>query len=592
MELATKEMEMGKSELAKNVYNVSMFRVCEQCGCCSSACPLTGKNGFNIRRIIRHLELDLADEVADSPLPWSCTTCGRCEDACPNGIKILDLIRFLRQSSPEKWVPEGPPCILACPVHINIPEYLRLIAQGKIDEAYALIREKVPFPGILGRVCTRPCEDKCKRGEVNNPVSICVLKRYVADNEKVSHEKFLQVSKDTGHKIAIIGAGPSGLTAAFYIRKKGHQVIIFEGKSEPGGMMYSAIPAYRLPQEVVKKEIQQVLDVGIELKTGKKLGGDFDIPQLKADGYEAVYIATGGSLSRKIGLEGADLNGVFWGVDFLYELKEKKEIILKDRVIVIGGGNVAVDVALTALRLGAKEVTLACLESREEMPANEWEIKQALEEGIIIMPSWGPSRILGSNGNVSGIELIQCTSVFDKDNNFNPTLDNNIKTLVDVDIVMLAIGQAADLSFVEGSKVPLKVDRGIIVVNKTTQETNIPGVFSGGDVAGLPGTIIEAISAGRRAASSIDRFLGGDGNIDETFVKIPLIQLTLGRRKKGFADLRRIEENKLLINERKNNFTEVELGFNQDQGQSEAMRCLECDSEINACLKTYKKSVI
>ena len=585
MELATKEMEMDKSELAKNVYDVSMFRVCEQCGCCSSACPLTGKNGFNIRRIIRYLELDLADEVADSPLPWSCTTCGRCEDACPNGIKILDLIRFLRQSSPEKWVPEGPPCILACPAHINIPEYLRLIAQGKIDEAYALIREKVPFPGILGRVCTRPCEDKCKRGEVNNPVSICVLKRYVADNEKVSQEKFLQVPKDTGHKIAIIGAGPSGLTAAFYIRKKGHQVIIFEEKSAPGGMMYSAIPAYRLPQEVVKKEIQQVLDIGIELKTGKKLGRDFDIPQLKADGYEAVYIATGGSLSRKIGLKGADLNGVFWGVDFLYELKEKKEIILKDRVIVIGGGNVAVDVALTALRLGAKEVTLACLESREEMPANEWEIKQALEEGIIIMPSWGPSRILGSNGNVSGIELVQCTSVFDKDNNFNPTFDNNTKTLVDVDMVILAIGQAADLSFVEGSKVPLKVDRGIIVVNKTTQETNIPGVFSGGDVAGLPGTIIEAISAGRRAASSIDRFLGGDGNIDETFVKIPLIQLTLGRRKKGFADLRRIEENKLLINERKNNFTEVELGFNQDQGQSEAMRCLECDSEINACLK-------
>jgi NADPH-dependent glutamate synthase beta subunit-like oxidoreductase len=585
MELATKEMEMDKSELAKNVYDVSMFRVCEQCGCCSSACPLTGKNGFNIRRIIRHLELDLADEVADSPLPWSCTTCGRCEDACPNGIKILDLIRFLRQSSPEKWVPEGPPCILACPAHINIPEYLRLIAQGKIDEAYALIREKVPFPGILGRICTRPCEDKCKRGEVNNPVSICVLKRYVADNEKVSQEKFLQVPKDTGHKIAIIGAGPSGLTAAFYIRKKGHQVIIFEEKSEPGGMMYSAIPAYRLPQEVVKKEIQQVLDIGIELKTGKKLGRDFDIPQLKADGYEAVYIATGGSLSRKIGLEGADLNGVFWGVDFLYELKEKKEIILKDRVIVIGGGNVAVDVALTALRLGAKEVTLACLESREEMPANEWEIKQALEEGIIIMPSWGPSRILGSNGNVSGIELVQCTSVFDKDNNFNPTFDNNTKTLVDVDMVILAIGQAADLSFVEGSKAPLKVDRGIIVVNKTTQETNIPGVFAGGDIAGLPGTIIEAISAGRRAASSIDRFLGGDGNIDETFVKIPLIQLTLGRRNKGFADLRRIEESKLPINERKNNFTEVELGFNQDQGQSEAMRCLECDSEINACLK-------
>ena len=352
----------SKTVLAEKFSNVDMFRACEQCGCCSSACPITGVNGFNVRRIIRHIELDLIDEIADTPFPWSCTTCGRCEGVCPNGIAILDIIRPLRSMSPGELVPDWPPCTRACPAGIDVPGYLRLIAEGKPDEACALILEKVPFPGILGRVCMHPCEDACRRLEVfKEPVSICALKRYAADRAGNVFERASNVKENTGNKVAIIGAGPAGLTAAFYLRKKGHDVTVFEGRSKPGGMMRYGIPFYRLPEDVLEREINQVLSVGIELETGKKLGRDFDLDTLKADGYEAVFIATGLQLSRKIELEGAQSDDVFWGIDFLAEISEGKEIALKDRVLVVGGGNVAVDVALPALRIGAKDVTMACL---------------------------------------------------------------------------------------------------------------------------------------------------------------------------------------------------------------------------------------
>ena len=378
----------SKTVLVEKFSNVDMFRACEQCGCCSSACPITGVNGFNVRQIIRHIELDLINEIADTPFPWSCTTCGRCEEVCPNGIAILDIIRPLRSMSPGDLLPDWPPCTRACPAGIDVPGYLRLIAEGKPDEACALILEKVPFPGILGRVCMHPCEDACRRLEVfNEPVSICALKRYAADKTGNVFERASNVKEKTGNKVAIIGAGPAGLTAAFYLRKKGHDVTVFEGRSKPGGMMRYGIPFYRLPEDVLEREINQVLSVGIELETGKKLGRDFDLSTLKADGYEAVFIATGLQLSRKIDLEGAQSDDIFWGIDFLAEISEGKEIALKDTVLVVGGGNVAVDVALTALRIGAGNVTMACLESREEMPANPWEIEMALEEGIRLMTS-------------------------------------------------------------------------------------------------------------------------------------------------------------------------------------------------------------
>ena len=572
-------MEQSEAVLAEKLKEVAVIAACEQCGVCSSACPLTGKDNFNIRRIIRHVQLDFVDEIADSSFPWFCTTCGRCEEACPNSVEILAGIRALRQLSPPERAPEWPPCTLACPANVDVPGYLRLIAQGKIDEAYALILEKVPFPGILGRVCTRPCEDACRRGEVNMTIAICSLKRYVVDNESGLWRKALWVENDTGHKVAIIGAGPAGLTAAFYLRIKGHQVTIFESRAELGGMMRYGIPAYRLPQVVLEKEINQILELGIELKTGQKLGEDFDLDQLKSQGYEALFLAVGAQLSRKMELEGANLEDVLWGVDFLSEVREGKEISVKDRVLVVGGGNVAIDVALTALRLGAKEVTVACLEIREEMPANPWEIEQAIDEGVKLMPSWGPFRILGSDGKVSGIELVRCTSVFDAEGNFRPTFDDSTKETVEVEQVILAIGQTTDLSFVDPEGL-LKLDRGLIVVAPDTQETSMPGVFAGGDATKLPGTIIEAIAAGRRAASSIDKFLGGDGNMEETFGQRPVAEAYTGKRDKGFADLARVEVPKIPVSEIHQSFAEVELGLDAEQATTEAKRCLQCDLEL------------
>ena len=573
-------------EPGEALYDAAMFRVCEQCGCCSSACPMTGVDDFNIRRILRHLEFGLEHEIVNSPMPWLCTACGRCEEACPNGIGILDIVRALRHTSPEQWIPEAAPCVLACPVQIDIPGYARLIAEGEIDEAYALIREKVPFPGILGRVCTRPCEAACRRADVfDQPIAICALKRYVADTATHLLEQLSGAEKDTGRKIAIIGAGPAGLTAAFYLRKKGHQVTVFEQRAEPGGMMRFGIPDYRLPKEVVEREIAQVLAVGIELQTGRKLSRDFHLNQLKAEGYEAVFLAIGAQLSRKIDLEGADLDDVMWGVDFLYEVNGGKEVTLKNKVLVVGGGNVAIDVALTALRLGANEVTLACLEAREEMPANPWEIEEALEEGVILMPSWGPKQIVGKSGRVSSVELVQCTCVFDEEGNFCPAFGTEAIT-VDADQVILAIGQAPDFSCI-GNGETLRVEKGLLAVDYETQGTEIPWVFAGGDITSVPGTIVDAIAAGRRAASSIDRFLGGDGLIDETLVGRSSNESYTGKREAGFADLKRAVMPTRPVSQRHGGFDEVELCFDEERAVHEAKRCLRCDLEL--CLVRGEK---
>lgn len=582
-------------KFAERFNDIEMFRYCEQCGRCSSACPITGINDFNIRRLVRHVELDLIDDIAGSAMPWFCATCGRCEDACPNGIKILDITRTLRANGPEALIPQKPQCSEACPAGIDVPGYLRFIAADKPDEACKLIIEKAPFPGILGRVCTHPCETACKRGEVNESISICAAKRYAADKAGDLSGWMAKTAPVSGHKVAVIGGGPAGLTAAFYLRKKGHQVTVFEAREKPGGMMRYGIPYYRLPQGVLDREIEAVLATGIELRTGQKLGVDYEIDRLKQDGFEAIFVAVGAQLSRKIELEGAQLDDVHWGVEFLVAASEERQMAVKDRVVVIGGGNVAVDVALTALRLGAKTVTLACLESREEMPANPWEIEQAREEGVEMLYSWGPEKISENDGRVAGIELVRCTSVFDDQGNFCPNFDDTQKRVA-ADQVILAIGQASETAFCQDfcfldDQRSLPVNHGMIAIDKSTQETEMKGVFAGGDAANGPATVIEAIAAGRRAAISIDIYLGGDGTIDlgmrnmESGNGQPDYD---GKREAGFADLKRVEVPSLPISERHTGFSEVALCFSEEQIKAETKRCLQCDLEI--CLAREKRA--
>jgi NADPH-dependent glutamate synthase beta subunit-like oxidoreductase len=500
-----------------------------------------------------------------------CKFCTACVEVCPTGALMDKDVRAGKKD--EDLVP----CKEACPAHIDVPGYLRLIAEGKADEANAVIREKVPFPGILGRVCIHPCEEVCRRGDVNEPISICALKRYAADQEQGLWKENTKIQNDTGKRVAIVGSGPAGLTAAFYLRKQGHEVTIFESRTRTGGMMRYGIPSYRLPWDVLDKEIQEILDLGIELRPGQTLGKNFTIDQLKDEGFDAVFLGIGAQLSRRISIEGSDLPDVLWGVDFLGQLAEGEEIKLKEKVIVIGGGNVAVDVALSALRYGAKEVTMACLESREEMPAYEWEIQGALEEGIHLLPSWGPEKILKDNGNVTGVELVRCTSVFDDQGNFCPAFDN-AKETIEGDQVIMAIGQASDLSFLEEAS-PISVDKGLIVVNQANLETDLKGVYAGGDVASTPGAIIDAIAAGRKAASSIDNALGGNGDIEEVLFQRDDPNQYLGRDE-GFSSWPREKVPEVEVDKRHQGFDEVALGYESDQALKEAKRCLQCDLRL------------
>ncbi len=567
-------VEKSEAILTEKLRDAAVIAACEQCGCCSSACPLTGKNDFNIRRIIRHVQLDFVDEMADSPLPWFCATCARCEEACPNSVEILAGIRALRGLSPPERVPEGPPCTFACPANVDVPGYLRLIAQGKVDEAYALILEKVPFPGVLGRVCTHPCEDACKREEVNTPIAICSLKRYAADNESGSWRKALRVKDDTAHKVAIIGAGPAGLTAAFYLRKKGHQITVFEALPEPGGMMRFGIPDYRLPKDILRAEIKRIEDIGVEIRTNTKVDS---IEKLFEEGYNAAFLAIGAHQGLSIGVDGEDSPRVMEGVTFLREVSLGKRVALGNRVAVIGGGNAAIDSARTALRLGAKEVTVIYRRTRAEMPASPEEIDDALTEGVKIHFLAAPSRIISQDGKVE-LECIRMQlGTMDASGRPRPEPIKGSEFTISFDTIIAAIGQRPEVP----RQFDLATGQGnVIQVDPDTLATSREGVFAGGDAVTGPASVIEAIAAGRRAASSIDKLLGGNGNIEETLWERPAPEPYTGRRDKGFADLCRVEMPKIPISEAHHSFAEVELGLDTNQAATEAKRCLQCDLEL------------
>jgi NADPH-dependent glutamate synthase beta subunit-like oxidoreductase len=371
-----------------------------------------------------------------------CKFCTACVEVCPTGALVDKAVEAGTREN------DIVPCKAACPVHIDIPGYLRMIAEGQADEANAVIREKVPFPGVLGRVCIHPCEAVCRRGEVNEPISICALKRFAADGENGLWKNESRVAPDTGKKVAVVGAGPAGLTAAFYLRKQGHAVSLIDSGSQAGGMMRYGIPEYRLPRNVLDNEIKDIFNLGLEFQPNQSLGQDVTLDQLKNDGFDAVFLGVGAQQSRRIHLEGCNSLDALWGLEFLRKVAEGEKIDLKDNIVVIGGGNVAVDVAMTARRCGATDVKMACLECLEDMPASPWELEKAHAEGIEVMPSWGPGKIISEDGNVTSMDLVECTCVFDDNGNFCPEFSQK-KECILVDQVIMAVGQAADLSFIE-----------------------------------------------------------------------------------------------------------------------------------------------
>jgi len=548
------------------------YNLCVGCTRCVRACQeLRGVKALSF--VYRNGEA-FVGSVAPTFKDSACKFCGACVEVCPTGA-LMDK-EVMAGEREQSLVP----CKYACPAGVDVPRYINLIAQSRYAEAAAVVGEKVPFPSVLGHACARPCEKVCRSQEVNECIAICALKRFATDSATGLSTACLEKASPTGKRVAVIGSGPAGLTAAYYLAKLGHSVTVFEAMPKLGGMMRYGVQEYRLPESVLDKDLEQIFSPSIGMKTSTPIREGHSLKQLKAEGYNSILIAIGLQKSRILSVEGSTSPDVLGGLDFLRDVRLGREVKVKDRVLVVGGGNVAMDVALTALRLGAKRVQVVCLEKREEMPAFPWEVQQAVEEGIDIHNSWGVKRILVTDGEkVTGIELIRCVSVFDQEGKFNPAFDESTTKTTETDTIVFAIGQAPDLKGLEDADSLKLTKLGTIEVNNSTLETGVAGVFACGDIVKGPASIVDAVALGRKAAAAIDRHLGGDGNIEEAFVALEKQNPWLGREE-GFASRRRAEMPSLPVDKRRGNFAEVELGFDEGTAIGEAKRCLRCDLRL------------
>jgi NADPH-dependent glutamate synthase beta subunit-like oxidoreductase len=475
------------------------------------------------------------------------------------------------------------PCVDACPIHLDIPKYIELIKDAKFEQSLDVIRERLPLPGVVGRICVRPCEDHCRRALVDEPIAIMSLKRFVADQELAAQKEpeFQVTPLEKRGKVAMVGAGPAGITCAYHLARMGHKITIFEKLPLAGGMMAVGIPEYSLPPDVLAREIKVIEKMGVTIKTGVAFGDGMSLDRLKAEGFDAVFIGTGLHGSRRLHVEGEDLEGVIPGIQFLRDVALGKEIKIGKNILVVGGGNVAVDVARTVKRLGGDSVIMVCLEKREEMPAWDREIEGAIEEKIEIVHAYGPKRIQGKDGKVNGVEFKRCTRVFDENNRFNPEYDETALKALSAQTVILAIGQSADLEFVRAQNIPTS-PKGGLHADPVTFQTELEWVFAGGDAVYGPESVVEAAASGKRAATSIDRFIhrlpvepDNDDYFDRLFSSLKVYDPNEKVKQKVEPTSRR----KLSIlspEARIRNFDEVEMGFTSPDAVAEAERCLRC----------------
>jgi NADPH-dependent glutamate synthase beta subunit-like oxidoreductase len=529
------------------------------------------------------------------------------------------------------------PCQAACPVHTDAGRYVQLIAQGNFKDAYLTARSPNPLASVCGRVCAAPCEDRCRRGKIDEPVSIRALKRFVterygvesmepdaqdelregvsdAGNKQRGHLPVLQASRKNvarGRKVAVIGAGPAGLAAAHDLALMGYQSTIFEASDQAGGMMVHGIPEFRLSRAVIDKEVDKIEQLGVEIRYQNPLTDEFGINELRAQGYEAVFLSVGVQKGREMKIEGAELDGVIKAVDYLININNGYRVSLGQKVLVIGGGFVAfdaarlalragleeakgpsgnetsagavhtaIDVARTAIRAGATEVHMASLESFDEMPVmrttqGKEEFEEAKKEGIKFHPQRGAKRFVGGNGKLTAVEFIGVKHTYDESGRFNPEYDPEFSETFAADSVILAIGQQADLSFLKPEDKVELTPQGTIKVDPATLATSAPGLFAGGDVAFGPRNLIEAVANGKRAALSIDDYLRGFATSTVFNLDIQRLPTRTYRMPKDYEKLER-EAPPTTSLDRRTGISEVETGYNEAEARRQAERCLSC----------------
>jgi len=551
-----------------------------------------------------------------------CVACGRCVEYCPAGAVKLGQklctkegpVTYPKHELPDKvkWGPEKwdedyrdknrincydtgtAPCKTACPAHIAVQGYLKMAAQGRYQEALALIKKENPFPAVCGHICNRRCEDACTRGTIDEAVAIDEVKKFIAKQDLDAETRYVppvvqpSLRGPFQEKIAIIGGGPAGLSCAFYLAEKGYKPTVFEKNDRPGGMLVYGIPSYKLEKDVVDAEIDVMRQMGVEIRCNVEVGKDVTLDELRSQGYKAFYIAIGCQGGKLAGVPGEDARGVMTAVDFLRRVTEDESYEVKGRVVVIGGGNVAIDVARSSGRCMADSVAMYCLESYDTMPASKEEIAEAQEEGVTVNCGWGPKEILSENGKVTGIVLKKCVSVYDENGRFAPVYDESCTVTVECEHVFMSVGQSilwGDL--LAGSRVELGRGQGA-VADPVTYQTAEPDIFVGGDVYTGPKFAIDAIAAGKEGAISIHRFVQ------------PHSSLVIGRNRRQFIELDK--ENIVVENydnssrqipgmdesiDHKKSFRDAHKTFTEEQVKAETARCLGCGASVvdeNKCI--------
>jgi len=567
------------------------------CNCCGCACASLQK--ATLFRTPDALRSNFVAEVDQD----NCVGCGACVESCNVNAIALGSVFIKEDQNPicdrpydTEWTEDHwdfdyrirkmvneygtAPCKTKCPAHISIQGYIRKAHQGKFDEALKVIKRDNPFPAICGRVCPRDCESECTRGNLDEAIAIDDIKKYIADKELKSENRCVpEIPEKRDGRVAVIGAGPAGLSCAYYAAVDGFDVTVFEKHEELGGMMTMGIPSFRLDKEVIDAEIDVLSKLGVKFKTGVEIGKDLTLDQLRKQGYQAFFIGIGAQGGRKLGIEGEDSKGVIAGVDFLRNMNMEKPEKLTGKTVVIGGGNVAIDVARTTVRIASEATHLYCLESKSEMPALEEEKEEAALEGVVIHNSWGPKRILSRDGKVVGVEFKKCVSVFDKDGKFAPRYDEKDTMTVECDNVLVSIGQSIEWgNLLEGSNI--KIGRGsTIVADQFTLQTGDPDIFAGGDVLTGPKFVIDAIASGKSGAFSIKRYLLGQSltmRREREYRPLDKENLKLD----GYDRLPRQRIPEIDHTASSKTFKDLRTDLTDKQIQKETARCLACGISV------------